>query len=1279
MNLKLRVFAGALSGVFTFCAGLSSPAFAAELALSDVPLFIKDGVDPNLIVTLDDSGSMAWAYVPDGISGTANNRRFKASNFNGMYYNPSVVYKPPRNADGTPYSTSFTGAYEHGFQPSGSWARGTRNLATNYRPTKEFIPSNASPTLANHGATGKTFVLFPEAKNADGTIFYPSYPAATEPTSGQASSGVAAYYYVFQPNGLKNASTNVAIPNLPNCDGTEADDDCYRIVYVGTKNGPADLDADGDIDTNDEKQNFANWYSFYRTRVLATASAGTLAFQDVGEDVRVAYQNLWKCDAFDNDCRDFRNSTSYKSDSRVKAFTGTHREHFYRWLAFAPASGGTPLRTAVKRAGDLLTNDTIHGPYAKNPGVQKEPEYACRPSFHIAMTDGIWNSDTSANIGNPGNYDSASRTTPGGCEELETGVNCPGRNADYPPMSYSARDPYADGTGDSLADLAFKHWITDARTDIPNMVPTFIADPDDNGNRTAEYWNARNDPAEWQHLTTFMVGFGLGESLVGDSITNNTSKPKFYGSTFAGPPDLNNNPATPDLTDGYPGVLNNNKNWPTVGSDNSNNPYDMWHAAINGRGEFFSADDPNSLVNSFKEIIAGISNRGGSAASVALDAGIINGLQFAYHARFNARDWTGDLVAFELLEPNFEASTTSSWRAQTQLASRSPSSRNIRIAKAGALVDFNWGNLSSTQQAELNKDVLGNTDTLGAARVDYLRGSSANESDTGFRERGEGALRKLLGDIVHSSPVYVGAPFRNGLDTLENQSPSAANSYTNFKALHANRDGLVFVGANDGMLHAFNATDGEERFAFIPGAVVPNLRHLSDPGYTHRFYVDGPSVAGDVFDGANWRSILVGTLRNGGKSVFALDVTDPDNIELLWEFSDVDLGYVYNKPAITRLHNGKWGVIIGNGYNSTNHRSVLYVLNAVTGAVMKKFDTGEGSFALPNGMASPSVVDINGDLIADYVYAGDLQGNVWRFNMINTSLTAAIQGTLAAPARNNAAAGTWSIAYGGEPLFIAQDEASPVNRQPITTNIVVAPHESGTGLIAMFGTGKYLESSDAQVDNVRVQGYYGIWDRYTAGQVTSGSTLATAITRNDLQEQTLSTSTTPTFTNLEEDGTITSVNNTVREVSENPVEWWDFSTVPATVNRQGWYIDFLENGTDIGEMLVTDSLVLGRSTIFATSVPNDDPCEAGIDRWVWALDIQSGGRSTNSVFDLNNDGVIDSEDKGPNDKIYNSVKIAGFGAPSAVGERIYLNLDEGVQTEEFDSGFANRRSWRVVR
>lgn len=1209
-RVLVKVAHGAASFAIVWSLSITSAA-SAELALSDVPLFIKDGVDPNILVTLDDSGSMAWAYVPDAISGTSATRRFKSAYFNGAYYNPDVTYTPPKNEAGIAYTTTFTNAYEHGFLTG----KGSRNLSTNYRVTTSFDPATTTISLANNPT---------QEFGSSGTV-----------AANKTTSGVAAYYYNFL-----GRDTDTARP--VNCVGaTEAirkgDDDCY--VYKT-------------VTTVDEKQNFANWYSFYRTRVLATASAASLAFQSLGDNVRVAYQNLNRCNSYSGSCRDHRNSSSYTTENRTRSFTGSHRSGFYRWLQYSPASGGTPLRSAFVRAGTESRRTDVNSPYAKDPGVQRDPMYACRPTYHMAFTDGIWNSDS---ISAYGNYDNSTRTTPGGCTDNGESGSCPGYERKYAPKTYTASNPFRDGSNNTVSDIAFEQWITDAQPSIPNQVPVYIQAQ--NSVENTEYWNPLNDPAEWQHLTTFTIAYGLTPLMT-------FPNPTYDGTTFGG---------------GYEAIKAGTEFWPGVGSDDVDNPYDLWHAAINGRGQFFSADDPNALVDSFQQVLGGISERTASAASVALDSGVVNGLEFAYHANFSSERWSGDVKAFALEKVcttycYIKVADSATWTASLQLDSISPGSRNIKVAQGGNLVDFSLANLSAAVQTSLNLNASGANDGRASDRVNYIRGERSLETQdtTGFRTRAS-----RLGDVIHSSPTYVGAPQRISMDQLEGLTEGAANSYETFKSAKSGRTPLVFVGANDGMLHAFNADTGRETFAFIPTAVQENLRYLTYQSYPHKFFVDGPTVTSDIFDTASnsWKTIVVGSLRKGGKSLFALDVTDTDNIKLLWEFTDTNLGNIYGKPSIARLHNGKWGVIVSNGYNSTNHRAVLYILNPMTGAIIKQFDTGVGALATPNGLATPTPIDINGDFVTDYVYAGDLRGNLWRFDLIDpVNPGGTIKGT-AATTRNNVNESKWAIGFSGNPLFVARDDSS--NLQPITAGIAAAPHITGRGVLITFGTGKYLESNDAQKDTSRSQSMYGVWDRYVLERVVTRD----SISRSNMTEQTMSVATVESYQQVDEDGNNTDeVEQTVRTISNNPIEWFDISTNTGVPQTYGWYLDFEENGTRQGEMLVTDPSMVGSAVVFATTTPNDDPCEAGIDRWVYGLDVNTGGRTLLSVFDHNRDNRISDLDKDPSGTVNNAVKVEGYGAGTSVGENLYLNLDNSILSILIGlDGNNQRRSWRMVR
>lgn len=1136
---------------------------AAALTISQEPLFLTEGVAPNLIVTLDDSGSMAWGYAPDGISGDHATRRFKSNYYNPMYYNPLVTYAAPKKVTYnsgtgqttiTEYSTSFTAAYINGYNTS----KGSVNLSNNFRPTREYNPTSSSQTLANN--------------------------PSLDFSASNRSNGVAAYYYL-RDNSLSGCSAN-----------SLTDEDCYKYVAVGAA----------------ERQNFANWYSFYRTRALATQSAANLAFYTLPENVRVTWQMLNSCTAMSGS-GNCTGATGATYNNRLKNFSGNHRQEFFKWLGDTPANGGTPLRTAMDRAGKFLSTTGISGAYAHTPGSVTNPQYACRPSYQILMTDGIWNG------GGPtvNNYDNTNQSLPDG-------------------VAYTAQAPFKDGSSNTVADLAFKYWAEDA-SPIANNVKPFT--PYKNNNAVTQYWDARNNPATWQHLVTYTLGLGLTRSL---------TDPAWNGSTFTG---------------GYTALANGTKAWPTVGADNANNPYDLWHAAINSRGEFFSVDSPDGMVDAFKAILSRIADRETSAAAISVESAVASLNNEAYYAKFSSDTWSGELIKYDI---NSSGALSMAWNARSTLNSVQ---NNIKINNgAGTLVPFTWANLSPAQKTAMNRTAAGVPDALGSARVDFIRGSRDGEGTT-FRERAY-----LLGDIVHSSPVVVGTPDR--MPGLMNPlgSSTDATSYTKFKQDKAGRTKQIYVGANDGMLHAFNDS-GNQTFAYIPTAVIEKLNRLTDRGYnaSHEYFVDGTPVVGDVFFGGAWHTILVGTLRGGGRSMFALDITDPGNISLLWEFSstdDADLGFTFTEPVITRLHNGKWGVVMSNGYNSTNDRAALFILDAENGNVLRKLVV-DGGAGLVNGLSSPKTVDINGDLITDYVYAGDLLGNVWRFDLFSTSVTPAFRKT------DSVANSTFRVAFGGKPLFTASNSSG---RQPITVAPTLIRHPSGIGYMVTAGTGKYIESSDAQADTSQAMTLYGIWDRQTAGETASTTP---SINRSMLVQQTMGTPANVTFTDEDASGTVTSSQNRdLRLISRNPVEWYNDAVPPATrtVKSYGWYLDLKEGSTMKGELVATPMTSRADVLLVATTTPNDDPCESGIDRWFIAIDGITGGATTFDVLDMSGNNTVDVNDS-YNGQVVSSVRYPGFGSPAVVGSTALFNPENGdIKPLELSFGpyARGRQNWRSL-
>ncbi len=496
---------------------------------------------------------------------------------------------------------------------------------------------------------------------------------------------------------------------------------------------------------------------------------------------------------------------------------------------------------------------------------------------------------------------------------------------------------------------------------------------------------------------------------------------------------------------------------------------------------------------------------------------------------------------------------------------------------------FRWTNIGSKRQDLLKTPSL---DSLGEKRLDFLRGDRSNEKPSGvFRRR-----ITVLGDIVNSAPVFVGVPSSRYPDSLESVS------YSSFVTANTNRKKVVYAGANDGMMHAFDAETGGELFAYVPHGVFRNLYRLADPAYTHLFYADGTPTVVDAFFSSPtnaWRTVLVAGLNKGGQSVYALDVTNPAAISessaastVLWEFTDQkdkDLGYTYSRPAIVKLQNGVWAAIFGNGYNnteadgfqSTSGDAVLYVVNIKTGELITKLDTGVGltdpaSNSRPNGLATPAPIDQDGDGLIDTVYAGDLFGNMWKFDLsskVNTN--------------------DWKVAFNNKPLFTAKDASN--NRQPITERPQVARGPNGQGFVVLFGTGKFMESADRLVPaSPRPQSFYGIFDG-TPPSVTY------PVTRDTLLQQSVVLETAYGYT----DPGGTARSTLVRVTSNNQ----------RTSAHRGWYIDLLKppglpTGYQ-GEMQVTNPVLRNGRVIFTTLIPDSDICAYGGRSWLMDMDALS--------------------------------------------------------------------------
>ncbi len=1094
-----------------------------EVALATKPIIIPSPLPPNVVLTVEEAGTMRRGVPPfsPDVSATDAKRYSYSSHYNPLYYNPEITYRVPKKPDGTSYTTAFDSAWRNGYD-TGS---GTINLGTAYRPTYAYDPVDRKDTFGRH----------PETDVSEGK--FPAVDAA-----------VSAYYYRFNPGAGCDPVLN------------KETESCYSLVWVGATSGPGGTD---------EQQNFANWYSFYRTRYLATITALHLVMPKLEGRIRLAWQGTSTTSG--DFCTDLSGSAckgwgGVNVDNGLKPFAGTHRNNFYLWLTrlgSGASLGGTSMRAAMKRVGDHLSNQQR---YCDDPTTvlsMANPARSCRDNVHIMVTDGE-NRD-SFSVGElPAGGDVDSTAFALGESGFAIAYTPQVPYTDYPlDPKPSAKNTY------TLADIALYYWARDLVPGLENNILPYI--PDQTGATAAEQtWNPRNNPATWQHIVNYAVITGMSYVLSGDWKT--------------------------DTYDGKQAV--GEKNWPYLDTSTgaiSADPariYDYWHAALNSRGQFFGVDEVDRLIEALETIAQRLEARQAAAASVATNSTRLDTGSTVFQALYHTSDWHGVLTATAI---NTDGSLGAvQWTANIPVASE----RSLYTWNGSAGSLFTWAGLSGAQQAALDDAIEGTVNGVvdNAAKaqevLSYLRGDQSKEQT--FNADGVltgGTYRRrssLLGDIVNSDPAFVASQDFGYAVTLEGRD-TATKPYKNFLAANKDRVKMLYVGANDGMLHGFIAGAGtgtmhacggtgteklgQELFAYIPGALVPELPKLSDPAYVHRYYVDGAPYVGDAYLPAlsadqPWRTILVGTTGAGGRVVFALDVTNPcefDHGKVLWERTpawDGDLGYTLSKPVIARLNNGKWAAVFGNGYNSASGRAVLFVVDLADGSLIKKFDIG----GIDNGMAAPSLYDANGDGITDYVYAGDLLGRLWKFD-----LSAATESD-------------WAVAYGGAPLFTARNASNQV--QPITTAVELGVPPAGVGgVMVYFGTGRFFVDGD--LTDHTVQSLYGLLD--------DGTTIA-GTDRSLLQAQ-------QTLT----EGLDTS-GRTVRTVSKNPVSY---------ASQRGWYLDLLPpGGTTQGERVVSTPRRQFQRVFYTTMIPSDDPCRFGGESWVMELQPDTGGITEASIFDL---------------------------------------------------------------
>jgi len=639
-------------------------------------------------------------------------------------------------------------------------------------------------------------------------------------------------------------------------------------------------------------------------------------------------------------------------------------------------------------------------------------------------------------------------------------------------------------------------------------------------------------------------------SAAGAATATQLKDPLWYAAKYGGFNDVNNN-GLPD-----PGE------WDADGDGVPDN--------------YFLVTNPLNLRKQLTKAFDAIQQQNGNSGTIAVAGSRVSAGSFAlvpsYNSLAGGRDWVGDLTAFSVASNG--ALGAPLWSAANRLATKVVSERNIYTARTNvnatnrttAVTEFQAANLGANASEMFGSlgytlaqvtNIFGGT-TTPQQLVDYLRGTRTREGTTKdvaqFRKR-----TSVLGDIINSPPVIATKRADYGWSSASGLTAAQRTSYAAYVAAKATKIEYSFVGANDGMLHAFD-NSGNEVFSYIPNGVLRNTGLLADPEYQHRYYVDGGLTISDALVGGAWRTLVVGATGAGGRSVFGLNVSTAGAFnanDVLWEVNeqtDGDMGFVLGKPIVVPTESGRWVAIFGNGYNSQTYDPVLFVVDVATGEVLRKIKPIDGTTE-SNGLGNVSAVDSNGNGLVDTIYGGDLQGNVWKFDI------------------SGATPASWGVAFGGAPLFVASDSSGV--RQPITGSFEIAVGP-GTGYMIYFGTGRYFVSGDNSASlGQQVQTLYGIWD--------NGTALTTGRTSLVQQQITGSGGTTPE----------------VRSVTRTPVSY---------LTNRGWYLDLVVATANTGERFIAAPRLQSGKIFFPTYQPGfASECAPGGSNWLYALDPLSGG------------------------------------------------------------------------
>jgi type IV pilus assembly protein PilY1 len=1113
----------------------------------------------------------------------------------GLYNNSATVNGP---------------AVSYGITPI-EWCRDE-----NLTDCKEFIPPivpPAKPTGVDSVFSNPAYVRFCRSQAealAPGAV---TFIAGTPPTPRCQLKFVnvtGLQAYIFPRYGWFNrdtiASTVASYANRPNRSDCVAAPNC---TYA------------------EEIQNYSKWYAYYRTRMqMMKTSAGRSFLPFVSnptatppkpDRLRVGFITINPTIPNGSFSGGGANVDSTKYLKITNFSTAQASSWYTKFYAIVP-NPFTPLRVALSRAGWIFAGKLGNGLTAGIPAADDPVQASCQKNYSFLTTDGFWNQGGGQDLaGNAiGNLDNVDNSTALPYAAPDFFVSRAGGSFDGAVLAGTIAGTSAGGSG-TLADIALYYFKTDLRNAGagPTTSPSTTPAGGDVSNNNVSAKTGSADFARHQHMNTYTIG--LADGLMryqADYATATTGD--FANIKNAAPATGNCFWATGTC------------NWPSPQADGQSALDDLWHAAVNGRGAFYSAVNPNALATGLSAALNSLDVNVASAAAAATSSPqVAQGNARAFSTTYQTSTWAGEIYAQGIDPQTGEVIVTGAnngkfWEAHKLLLSKVSPSSDTRVLKTldvgptpapgpSKLKDFAWTSLSAAEKAFfLNKCTplsnMAQCNTLtpaqlltannGSSLVGFLRGQTGNEA-TVFRDRTEQdpitllPVQTILGDIINAQPVAVRAPFFQ----YENETahPEAAGeTYPTFRKNNASRSGPLLIGANDGFLHAFDPGTGVENWGYAPRFLLPSVYQLADSGYPgqHRYFVDGSPEVADVFDATagRWKTIVVGGTNSGGRGYYALDITDPVNPLGMWEFcsdatlcpndltggfphSDADLGFSYGNPVIgRRALDGKWVVILSSGLNNIGAgtgQGYFYVLDAMTGQILHKVSTGVGDTTTPSGLMKMGGYYPDGldDPNFTHVYGGDQLGNVWRLDMAQTML--------AYPAVTTGAPAVMRLAT----LKDAAGRIQPITARPAGTHI-------GATRIYYVGTGRYLGNSDLTDPGAGgiawQQSIYGIRDN-----LDSGVTPPASFRTGNVVRQTLAQS------------------GANRTISKNPVDW---------TSQDGFFIDLnpvfgSPAGDSPGERVVLDLRLIQGTLLVTSNVPAGGACVPGGTSFQYGLDFKTGG------------------------------------------------------------------------